>query len=319
MDINWERTIPYCDIEQNVVRKIFDAYKSDCDIASIELLPGGKRNSNYKVQLKGDRKKYLLRVYCEPDNTWSRELGIHRRMREQIPVPEVIFGDFNHEIFELPYAVFEFIDGMTLDHCVLREAKPINKDMFYSLGRELAEVHSIKYDTVGFIDGDMQVTLQLPPVIEWYDMFLEGTAARKLGAALAEKIRRAVNDNCSVLNTLDQDARLVHGDFRPTNIIVCNDGSHRIIDWEFAMAGHPVSDLGQFLRYEEQVNEQNADAFISGYENGAGCDFSTDLKKTVLLRDLINLIQMLNCEQKKPYKDADLIRLISKTIINITA
>jgi aminoglycoside phosphotransferase (APT) family kinase protein len=318
MDINWERTIPYCDIDLNAVRKIFDAFKSDCDIASIELLPGGKRNSNYKVQLKGVRKKFLLRVYCEPDNTWSRELGVHRRLKEQVPVPEVILGDFNPGIFELPYAVFEFIDGMTLDHFVLREAKPINKDMFYSIGQELAEVHSFKYDTVGFIDGDMQVTLQLPPVIEWYDMFLEGTAARKLGVPLTEKIRRAVNDNCSALNTLDQDARLVHGDFRPTNIIVCNDGSHCIIDWEFAMAGHPVADLGQFLRYGEQVNERNADAFISGYKDEAGCELPFDLKNMAKLRDLVNLIQMLNCEYKMPYKDADLISLISHTVNSIT-
>ena len=53
---------------------------------------------------------------------------------------------------------------------------------------------------------------------------------------------------------LDNDSHLVHCDFGNRNILVdCVDGRWQVaavLDWEFALSGSPLLDVGNFLRYE---------------------------------------------------------------------
>ena len=47
----------------------------------------------------------------------------------------------------------------------------------------------------------------------------------------------------------DEMAAIVHGDFRPGNVIFANDKPEvaAVLDWELSTIGHPLADLGYFL------------------------------------------------------------------------
>ncbi len=87
-----------------------------------------------------------------------------------------------------------------------------------------------------------------------------------------------------------------------------------IIDWEGAMAGHPLADIGQFLRYEEHVNAEQERVFIASYTASTVHPLLEPYRDLAKLRDLVNLLQMINIPATLPYKDQDMKRLIHKTV-----
>lgn len=74
------------------------------------------------------------------------------------------------------------------------------------------------------------------------------------------------------------------------------------------MAGHPIADIGPFLRYEKLINPKHARHFIESYRENSNYQLPTDYLKIAELRDLVNLLQMLNTQNDQPYKDMDLIK-----------
>ena len=56
------------------------------------------------------------------------------------------------------------------------------------------------------------------------------------------------------LEQLDAQRCLVHGDFGKRNVLVREEQGRwkvaAVLDWEFAVAGSPLIDIGHFLRYD---------------------------------------------------------------------
>ena len=67
---------------------------------------------------------------------------------------------------------------------------------------------------------------------------------------------------------------LVHGDFQPSNILVAEDGSHSVVDWEVAHIGDPREDLGAYMSYGETVPPSlyyhDPEAFLARYRERTG-------------------------------------------------
>jgi aminoglycoside phosphotransferase (APT) family kinase protein len=145
-------------------------------------------------------------------------------------------------------------------------------------------------------------------------MFLGEHAQRKLGDSLTRQVVDYVAAHHDSLQALDTTKTLVHGDFRPTNVMIKDGALQGIIDWEGAMAGHPLADIGQFLRYAEQVNAVQEQVFIRSYQACAAQPLLEPYRDIAKLRDLVNLLQMINIPATLPYKDKDLKRLICKTV-----
>ncbi|SED02719.1 Ser/Thr protein kinase RdoA involved in Cpx stress response, MazF antagonist [Nocardioides exalbidus] len=98
-----------------------------------------------------------------------------------------------------------------------------------------------------FLDAELALG-DLPDVDlpEWADHRLAGWSSEERGA-LAEVARDAQD----LLDTVGR-ASLVHSDLNPKNVLV-GPGSlvvTAVLDWEFAHAGHPWTDVGNLLRFE---------------------------------------------------------------------
>jgi aminoglycoside phosphotransferase (APT) family kinase protein len=68
---------------------------------------------------------------------------------------------------------------------------------------------------------------------------------------------------------------LVHGDFRPANLLIEEGRITTLLDWEFAHVGDPAEDIGWFLapRYAHEHFIQGRwepDDFLGGYERATG-------------------------------------------------
>jgi aminoglycoside phosphotransferase (APT) family kinase protein len=98
---------------------------------------------------------------------------------------------------------------------------------------------------------------------------------------------------------MDQQTCLVHGDFGNRNLLVRRgpDGwaVAAVLDWEYALAGSPLIDLGHFLRYE-RTSRPFAEPWLSqGYRDAGGVlpsnwrFLSRAAGLTALCRSLANL------------------------------
>lgn len=70
-------------------------------------------------------------------------------------------------------------------------------------------------------------------------------------------------------------ATLVHGDYRPANILVVDGRLSAVLDWEFAHVGDPAEDLGWYLTsyyaHEHLIDGSwSADDFVAAYERALG-------------------------------------------------
>ena len=70
---------------------------------------------------------------------------------------------------------------------------------------------------------------------------------------------------------LGVERRLAHADYNERNLLVRETGGRwhiaAVIDWEFAVSGSPLMDIGNFLRYDRGETEA---PFASGYLEAGG-------------------------------------------------
>ncbi len=301
MDSKWERVIPYIELNVETAEKMMSVINPGEKIQKISLIKNGLRNSNYRIEY--DNKKFLLRIYGVNDDWWKKE---------KVRVPKLYYLGEEFSIINKPYAIFEYVNGPTLDEYLQNEN--YDKNVISEIGQNLALVHETPYNEVGFFEDSLVVTTKLPPLREWYDMFLSGNTERKLGTELSDKVRKYIGDNENNIKRIEERIAFVHNDFRPINIII-NDNKPYFIDWEGSMAGHIFGDIGQFLRIKEQITEKNEKLFIDSYNNITKNKLPEDYKELAKIRDLINPIQMLNSKHDLHNKDRDLINIIRATII----
>ena len=171
-------------------------------------------------------------------------------------------------------------------------------------------IHNYKFSKAGFLNEDLNLEIEVPALVSWYEMFMGANARRRLGNDIIDKIEEIVKENEKILLELDKDIRLVHGDFQGTNILVKDNKLSGILDWEFAMAGHPIADIGQFFRYEEYFNNNLIQVFEQEYNKNSDYKLMEDWYKISKLRDLTNLIQLMNADKEMPNKYANIKGLI---------
>jgi aminoglycoside phosphotransferase (APT) family kinase protein len=111
---------------------------------------------------------------------------------------------------------------------------------------------------------------------------------------------------------LDTDRRhcLVHGDLNPKNVLVDPDtlAVTALLDWEFAHAGLPWSDLGNLLRFDRDADF--ADAVVAAYR-GFVPEPPDDLLDRARAADLFALVDLAARRGENPVAAAAYDRLLA--------
>lgn len=259
-------------------------------LRSYQLLSGGKINSNYRIEL-ADGEIYLLRLYARGSVT--TEQYAMSFVQEVLPVPEVLFaGD--------GWAVMRFLPGEPLQQV---------PEVAAEAGRALAQIAAVQFDQPGeLLPNNRTESFSFDGFQGFIQLCLDNPEAQRwLGPELMRGVQALLRREASRFDELNQEARLVHGDFNPTNILVDNGKVSGVLDWEFAHAGTPYMDIGNLLRNLGPAYEQRV---ASGLREG-GLELPADWHERAALVDLASHMEFLTSTHGEEVKRAAVGRVVA--------
>lgn len=168
---------------------------------------------------------------------FNKELNILRSkdVHSCINIPTVYFENKEKRIM-----LMDLVKGVTLDKYYLANPEDI-QSAFRNFGDTLAQVHSICTDTVRefFTDNDLRQK-------EYINFYIERLKKR------VAKYEDSVYINCllnisEMFKTVSFTEVLNHGDYHFCNIILTNENTLYILDWEKAFIGDPRYDIANTL------------------------------------------------------------------------
>jgi len=251
------------------------------DILSVELLPAGKSNSNYKLILS-DGEVCVLRLYNYGNA--ERETYVLNLVRELVPVPiEIDRG--------ATWSVFSFLEGELLEQVPEHSG---------AAAEALAQIASVEFKSAGIINADGTISpFSFGGSKGFIAEKLEDAEVRIwLGDELVDTLVAVFQREAGRLDELDAQSRLVHGDFNPTNILIHRGKVSGILDWEFCHAGTPYMDIGNLLRNTATDYHR---AIKQGLEAG-GMSFPNDWKARAELVDVTSQLEFLTSNRSESFK-----------------
>lgn len=281
----------------------------------LELLSGGYRNWNYlRHHPQGDQ---VLRL-SEDDAALEREAALLSYLADklpELPVPRLI-GQAPGLLI-LSYCSGLLPVRLPLERLSERDYTHIG----VSIGQSLAQVHQLRFSGNGFFAADLQIETSLAPfAASWLNYtrsVLKSSLARsRAGEALCQRLLTMLDAHGGLLDGLTTE-RLVHSDFNLKNLLVEQlDAQWRVsalLDWEFAHVGAPLSDLGNFFRFQEQLPKPLLDGFLEGYQDLAG-KLDPDWRAQAYLLDLAALCGFLEQTEERPLSQATAIDRMQRTL-----
>lgn len=281
---------------------------------SCRLLPEGKSNTNYWLQLM-DGRFVVLRVYARDDSACAKERDLHSLLSGVVPMPAML-GTCPPGTAGIPHgcAVLEYVRGAALS-----DLQPGNA-AGYAVGRVLAKIGSFEFEKPGDLMGD---PLRVEPwsfgedasvgFVNW--CVYETRAGDRLGLAMSKRLLNYTRDCSERWPELRTQSKLVHGDFNPTNLLIDVDRVSAILDWEWAHAGSPLADLANLLREREEFKP--ARAFVDGVLQGraeGGLPVPEDWQERTAYLDLLSAVEFLTSTADRPQLHARAMQQIRKTL-----
>lgn len=299
-DLSWERSKPRISVSIDEAEKLMSKF-INCKIESYEFINIGCRNSNYFV--KTNCGKFVLRVSNYESITYHNEVTINRLFSINTFMPVLIY---HHQDDDLMYFVYLYFEGKNLQSDIVNN-KHINSNYLVRIAKSLAIIHNSTDEFKTMIKQN-----EFPPYIEWYDYFLsKKNTQRILGSEKIKEISGKISQNSDLLQTIDIYKSLIHGDFRPINMLVNKFDILCILDWEFVNVGHSLADIGQFFRYSMYFGNSDLKVFETYYNLNAKRKLPDNWFKASKLRDLVNPLQMLCTCVDKPNQEKDLINIVN--------
>jgi aminoglycoside phosphotransferase (APT) family kinase protein len=251
------------------IRELVRSQLGGSEIESVSLLTGGFVNSNYRLALR-DHSSLVLRIAARPGDL-KKELRVLKHVHDAVPVPAVVAEDFSGA---RPFALLEFVEGALLSDSLGSLDNANLTRVAFEAGISLQAIHSFDFGKAGFFDEDFA----FKPAFEnfggsLYDYICSnlevGRVRERLGEDLAERASECVRSRRDVYWSIPNSTRLVHCDYNLKNILIRKVGSvwkvAGVLDWEFAIAGSPLVDIGNFLRFEDELPPGFSESFIRGY------------------------------------------------------
>ncbi|KRF19618.1 phosphotransferase [Nocardioides sp. Soil796] len=178
-------------------------------------------------------------------------------VRGLLPVPEVLEVRRSDPVADVPgILVTSFLLGERLDLVLADADEALQGRIGVHVGDVLTRLNRMPFLRGGpFVDADLRLGSFGSGAADLRTFVEHVVPGSALEAWAPEDLDRlfALADHAQDL--LDPIARrcLVHSDFNPKNLLV-DPGTGEVtgvLDWEFAHAGLPVTDLGNLLRFEE--------------------------------------------------------------------
>lgn len=295
----------------------------DATIADAQVLSGGLINTNIKVEFSSRQPPVVLRLYRGDTAVCLKETALLRLLHPTLPVPEVIQVEPKGIDGSRPFCILEFVNGLTFQQ--LKRTKDLEAihQAAASVGETLARLGQYQFAKPGLLQADVENEFMIEevygedPVPRLLDAFLESEhLQRRVETSLLQELHDFIWSWAAHLRTLGNDRRLVHCDFGNRNILV--DRVNRrwqvvaVLDWEFAISGSPLLDVGHFLRYEKREESLRESYFSRAFIEFGGV-LPTDWRRISQVLDLTGLVHCLTHEQLPDDVADEILELIKST------
>ncbi len=247
-------------------------------IRHARALTGGYSNANILlVTDTGDR--YVLRRYLH-HNTCAVEAALASRLAGTVPVAEVIAADPDGTAAGEPVMLSRFMPGDLVSTILPSLDSHQARELGHATGAVLAAIGTITFPRPGSFDGpdlipstdSMETDTDLPAFVD--HCLRTGNADHALSPAEQQALRQHAAEAGSGLGAVHGSHQLVHSDFNPKTLLAADHHGTwtitAVLDWEFAFSGSPLSDIGNMLRFPDELPKTFADGFITGYRDAGG-------------------------------------------------
>lgn len=221
-----------------------------------------------------------------------------------------------------PFALLEFIEGELLsDSLGSLDAAHLTR-VAAEAGTILQAIHSFELGKAGFFDENFVFNPAFQNFgVSFYDYICSnlenGRVRERLGEALAERALECVRAKREVYRSIRNSTRLIHCDYNLKNVLIRKVGSawkvSGILDWEFAIGGSPLVDIGNFLRFEDELPPGFSDSFIGGYASGA-IGLPSNWREVARLLDLAAMVNFLDNEGESPKSFPTAVSVSARTV-----
>ena len=269
------------------------------DLTSLTPLDGGWSGQTFLADVGGERS--VVRIYAEPGPRGPAahevDAALLRLVRGLVPVAEVLELRRADPAAGLPaLLVTSHLPGERADLLLPTLDAGAAAELGRTLGGILADLGGMPFLTPGpFIDGELRVGSFRGPGeddVDGLPAYVEQVVPR-LGWWTPDELdglREVAVDAQALLDTVGRVC-LVHSDFNAKNLLVdpATLAVTGLVDWEFAHAGHPFTDLGNLLRFER--DEAFTTAVLEAYaaRRGPAPDAALALARAADLWALVDL------------------------------
>jgi aminoglycoside phosphotransferase (APT) family kinase protein len=264
------------------------------DLTSLTPLEGGWSGETFVAEVAGERSVVRIYAGASPRGPDGQEVdaSLLRLVRGLVPVPEVLEVRRADPAADHPaLLVTSFLPGVRADLLLPELDDQGLATLGPRIGRILADLAGMPMLRSGpFVDGDLRIGSfgdidGLPDFVAIHEQaFLHWSQAE------LQTLREVATDAQALLDTVGRFC-LVHSDVNPKNLLVDPDSLEvtGLLDWEFAHAGHPYTDLGNMLRFDRQpaLVEAVLDAYTS--RHGGTPEQALDLARAADLWALVDL------------------------------
>src|SRR3954447_5431061 len=218
---------------------------------------GGFGGETFFAEAAGERtvvRLYVRRGAGRGPEAPAADAAVLRLVRGLLPVPEVLEVRRPDPAAGSPgLLVTSVLPGSRLEEVLPRLPAAGRATVGRHLGVLLARLATMPMLRPGrFLDGDLRLApLPARDLVEFVQAQRTGTALESWSDAAFNGLLDVAAQAQAHLDGVDRTC-LVHGDVNPKNVLVDPETLEvtGLLDWEFAYAGPPGTDLGNLLRFE---------------------------------------------------------------------
>jgi aminoglycoside phosphotransferase (APT) family kinase protein len=318
----WVRSEPRRTLPPHLLAQIVQAAFPKSRALEIEPLADGLRNSNFKLRIDSQAEPIVLRIYEHDPTLCQKEVDLLRLVDSSVPVPEVLYAAPQGAEELPPFALLRYVEGITFRELRRLGDTDAIAQAAHSAGETLAAIHRTVFPRSGWLAAGPAVTVPLlegrNPMARFVDLCLaSANLQQRLPPALRERVHALMWSVLPDLALCEEQTNLVHGDFNKRNVLV-HEAKGRwtvaaVLDWEFAVASAPITDLANFLRYERASRPLAEPFFSNGYFQAGGA-LPDDWRRLSRLVDLVGLCEALTRDSLRDDVASELAELVRATV-----